>query len=437
MKFWKTSIVLAWGAILPALGYAQDYWVEPAGYGAPMGAVPQDYGYGYCPPGGGGDLYQQLVPESHFRFRNDATCDLSFKEAFSQTYVRLDYLQWQIDGGKNSLLGAPNSSGADLSGRDPNNMLLASDQAGPRAPVPTAAVVPSLPSNHDTLSGLHALIGVPTRVGTWETEMFYFEQLDNGVRVNPYTASNNLGASFPVIAATTLLTDGVISSNNMILYSDSYFARETATFFGAEMNWILPPAVPNVPVTVSPIVGFRYINFGDKLEIGGTDSPNANDPPPVDPNEPVEPTILNHYIGSIARNNIFGPQFGFRVTTHVGRLDLGVEPKFIAGINRVSEGVYTREIYSPTEDPRASKDQRTEFTPVFDLSLSGKFHVSDRFALYASYEFMLAGNFSRSYRNVYYNSSANIADPPQIGLRSDLASFFAQGFSVGGELTFR
>lgn len=436
MKFWKTSIALAWGALLPVLGHAQENWIEPTGYGAPMGGVPQ--GYQYCPPGAGGDLYQQLVPDSQFRFTDDAACDLTFKEAFSQTYVRLDYMHWQITGGKNALLGAPNSSGADLSGRDPNNLLLASDQAGPRAPVPTSAVVPSLPSNRDTLSGLHALIGVPTRVGNWETELFYFEEADNGVRVDPYTASNGLGSTFPVIAATTLLTNGAISNNNMILYSDSYFARHESSFFGAEMNWVLPPYVPNVPVTVSPIVGFRYINFADKLQIGGSDTPVVEDPNvPPDPNNPVEPSTMDHYIGSIARNNIFGPQLGFRVTTKVGRLDLGVEPKFIAGINRVSEGVYTRQIYSPTEANRSDKDQRTEFTPVFDLSLSGKFHLSDRFALYAAYDFMIASNFSRSYKNVYYNSSANIADPPQIGLKSDLSSFFAQGFSVGGELTFR
>lgn len=432
MKFWTTGFVLALGAMLPALSHAQEPWVMPGpGYAAPgnlmmpagmppSGMMPS----GYCPPPAGSGLYDELIPQGSICYDTDSRRDLNFKEAFSNSYVRLDYLSWQITGGRHKLLGAPNSSGADLSGQDTSRLLVASDTNGPRAPAPTWAKVPSLPDNQNMQNGLRGVFGIPTRVGTLESEVFYFEQMDSNVNAGPGVIPGTLQ---PIIAATTLLRDGLISPNTMILYSEDYQAREKATFFGAESNWIFPALTPNVRTTAEPLVGFRYINFADRLTIQGTDLPDPSDPT----------TEMNHYIGAITRNNIFGPQFGMRFKTVVGRFDLGCEPKFIVGINRLSEGVSTRQIYSPTEADRADRDTRTEFAPVFDLSASAKLHVSDRFALYVAYDLMVAGGFSRTYNAIDYNSSSTLSDPPQISLRRDLSSFLAQGFAVGGELTFR
>jgi len=424
MKFWTIRFVLALGVLLPALCFAQEPWIAPGpGYPAPGnppagGMLPP--GYGNPAPG----LYEELVPRSRILYDTDSRCDLTFKETFANTYVRLDYLMWQITGGRNALLGAPNSSGADLSGKDPDNLLVASDRNGTRAPSPTYAVVPNLPDNRDILNGLRGVFGIPTRAGTFESEIFYFEQMDNRVAFAPTQTTNSFGFTRPLIAATTLLSNGEVSPSTMILYSDGYQAREKVSFFGAESNWIFPAFLPNVPTTVSPILGFRYVSFQDKMSIAGVD-------------EPDDTTTLNHYIGSIARNNIFGPQIGLRFSTTVGRLDLNMEPKFVAGINRLSEGVSTRQIYSPTEEDRHDNDTRTVFSPIFDLSFSTKLHLSERFAVYVAYDMMVAGGFSRAYNNVYYNSSSTPSDPPQISLRRGLSSFFAQGFAVGGELTFR
>jgi len=423
MKFWTTGIVFAWGVFLPALGFAQEPWIAPGpGYGPP-GAAPSSYGY----DSPAGDLYQELVPQSQFRFDNDSRRDLNFGEAFSQSYVRLDYLFWQISGGHRRLLGAPNSSGADLSGNDPDNMLLASDNNGARAPVPTQAVVPNLHGDRDVVNGLRGVFGIPTRVGTLESEVFYFENVNNQVNVSPYNSATTTGFTRPVIGATTLLQNGQVSSDTMILYSENYQAVQKSAFFGAESNWIFPALTPNVRTTVSPLLGFRYISFMDRLSISGTDLPDPGDPT----------TEMDHFIGSIARNNIFGPQIGLRFTTQVGRLDLGVEPKFVAGINRLSEGVNTQQIFSPNEADRNDSRTRTIFAPVFDLSVSAKLHVSDRFAFYVAYDLIVAGGFSRAYDNIYYNSTTSATTPNQISLRPQSTSFLAQGIAIGGELTFR
>jgi len=428
MKFWKTGIVLAWGALLPALGLAQEPWItQGSGYGPP-GMPPAGYGppptafeYGAPPPAG---LYQELVPQSQFRYQDDSRPRLTFKEAFSESYIRLDYLFWNISGSDKALLGAPSSSTADLSGKTPNNMLLATDFSGPRAPVPTSAVVPSLrDGNNNDLNGLRGVVGIPTRIGTLETEAFYFENLNNGVVFEPYTRSNGV----PVIAATTLLRNGALSPNTMILYSEDYRAVEKATFFGAESNWILPPLTPNIPLTTSPVIGFRYIHLTDRLNIDGTDIPDPDD----------LTTTMEHHIGSIARNNIFGPQIGLRFKTNIGRLELGAEPKFVAGINRLTEGVSTRQIYTPTEPNMSYDDSRTVFSPMFDLSLSSKLHLSERFSLYVAYDLIIAGRVSRSYNIIDYDSPVLQSDPTHIGLQRNLDNFIAQGLAIGGELTFR
>jgi len=384
---------------------------------------------GMPPPGyplpASNSLYQELVPQQGgVRFDTDSRRDLTFGEAFSNSYVRLDYLSWQITGGRNKLLGAPVSGGFDLSGEDTTKLLVAQDANGARAPTPTAAIVPTLPDYRDNLNGIRGVFGIPTLVGTLESEVFYFENLGNGLNFVPGTIP---GTAQRMIGATTLLRDGLPTSSSMILYSENYHAHNSASFFGAETNWIFPAMTPNVRTTAEPLVGFRYISFADKLSIQGTDLPDPND----------LTTQLNHYIGSISRNNIFGPQIGMRFKTVVGRFDLGVEPKFIVGINRLDEGVYTRQLYSPTEANRNITDTRTVFAPIFDLSTSAKLHITDRFAVYVAYDLMVGAGFSRSYNAIDYNSSSVPADPPQINLRRNLSSFLAQGFAVGGELTFK
>src|SRR5690606_7197265 len=138
----------------------------------------------YCPPSfgaPGSSLYEELLPQHRVRYDEDSRCDLTIAEAFARTRIRLDYLNWSINGGENTLLGAPNSSGADLSGDDPDNMLLAQDSNGPRAPVPTYAVVPSLTGDRENLNGMRAFIAIPTQIGDFEAEVFFLQQLENGL----------------------------------------------------------------------------------------------------------------------------------------------------------------------------------------------------------------------------------------------------------------
>ncbi len=435
MKVWTTGILLTLTALLPTLAFGQDQWSVPGapatGYFDPVYCPnPQAGMYDQFAPQAG--MYEQLLPARGDQRYCDSRFNLTAREAFAGSYIRLDYMQWQITGGDGTLLGAPVANPSiDLSGNTPGAQLQANDPLTGALPSSTV-IVPKLGSAWDTVNGLRGTFGIPTTVGTFEADFFYFQQVENSIRIDPYVNTRIPGTVTTVIGATTLLVNGQEVNNRMILYNESYLAQQTTSLWGTQGNWIYPPFTPNVPVEFSPIIGFRYLSLDDRLRIAGT---NVNDT-----------VTLNHVIESIARNNIFGPQIGLRAQSTMGRLELGVETKFIAGINSMTEVVKTQEIFNPTtstnpdqatEAPRNIRGHRTRFAPIFDLGLSGKLQVNDHFKLYASYQMLLGGGFSRAFDNIDYNSPTSITSAPQIGLDPNLSKFMAHGFAVGGEVVFR
>lgn len=438
MKRWMTGILVALGGLLPTLAHAQDPWMSPgmqaSGFqetlppGMPL--QPQRWSNsaqgGYCPPSA--NTYQQLVPGwGTYLDDHDDPGWLPLKEAFANSYLRVDYLLWDITGPSNVLLGAPNSSGADLSGKTPNNRLVAVDPVnGPRQL--TSAIVPTLQQSYMQQSGIRGVIGVPTREGTLEAETWYIEKGRNNIQINPFL-DNQIPPGQTLIGGMTLLNNGAVSSTTMILFSQSYQAAQQTALFGAEGNWIFNPFTANVPMEVSPILGFRYIRLQDTLHIFGDDIPDPTNAPT---------TVLHHDISSLARNNIFGPQIGLKFASTVfKRVDLGAETKFVIGINKMSESVRTQQIYSTAEAPQIHNDQPTRFSPFFDLSLYSKIHLTNNFHLYVGYDLLLGSGISRAYQNIYYNAPASVNDPPAITLQSSHDTFIAHGLAVGGELVFR
>ncbi|HWL11236.1 MAG TPA: BBP7 family outer membrane beta-barrel protein [Planctomicrobium sp.] len=441
MKFWTTGIFVALGALLPTLALGQNQWdapgLPPANYFEP--SYSNGYPGGGYPGGGYSGGYEQLLPERNDQYGGDSLRRLTIREAFAESYVRLDYMHWKINGGDGALLGAPvapSTLGApppDLSGRNRNNRLQATNAITGLQPQ-TFVVVPTLENEFDSVNGLRGTFGIPTLAGTLETEIFYFEQVDNVITINPFLDNQSPASASTIIAGTTLFINGALSPDRMILYNDGYQAIQKTSFWGTEANWIFNPFTPNVPTEISPILGFRYIALHDDLSIRGRDIQS--------------PTLtLNHMIESMTRNHIFGPQIGLRAQSYLGpRFELGAEVKFIAGINSMDESVNTSEIFNPTtsadpnqtlEPNRSFNNHRTRFAPVFDLALTGKLQVSPHFKLFASYEFLLGTGFSRAFDNINYDSPPSATSAPTIRLKSDLQEFMAHGFAVGGEFVFR
>ena len=362
----------------------------------------------------------ELLPSHHDLFeRGDGFGHLALGDTLARSWIQIDYLLWDLQAPGNVLLGAGTLTG------DPREGVNAVDRVLGARPN-TIAVVPDLDSsNYDDLNGIRGSFGIPTRVGTLETEAWVLQQGSETINQPPVVDTLN---GTTTIAATTLLRDGAPANGLMILYSDSYRATLDSSLFGTEGNWVMNPVTPNTRVRIRPLVGFRYLRFYEELSMAGTDEPDPILAPGV---------TLDHRIDSETKNHVFGPQFGFRAETEVGRLTLSFEPKFFVGINRYKATVATSQLFSPTEDPTFEKNEHTRFAPTFDLGLAARFHVTQNFSVHVGYDLFVTGNISRPFDHIYYNAPGSVTEPPDVSLAEDTQSFFAHGLTVGGQILFR
>lgn len=457
MTRWTTCLILAFGWVIPVSLPAQDPWGSPpaphSGYFGPQGPgyVPGPA----CPPyrSGPRDPYimSELVPKGPF---DDADCDapglLPFKESLAQSWIRFDYLLWDIRPPENARIGAQTLTNFDASGRDPTTRRLAQ---GPDTRTRTISLDPANPllqsdafitvvnlntARQNDINGGRISFGIPTNAGTLEAETWLTQKDHTKIVINPVRISQTNVVPLPIlIPAIPLLNNGVPADDRNLLFTEGMTVRLETSMFGTEGNWVFNANPPNTGIDWQPLLGFRYIRLEDGMHIYGRDIDISQDPT----------LILDHDIRSLALNHVFGPQLGLRATTKLWRFTLGAETKFVIGLNRLNNQVRTDEILresTPTdpdlvpEQTTIFRDEQTRFAPFLDLSLYSKFHMSDNFALFVAYDLIYGGGISRAYDNVIYDTPASLAnDPPAIRLDGHLTSFYAQGLVVGGEFTWK
>src|SRR5690606_14119827 len=145
----------------------------------------------------------QLVPGGPSLYDHDSRLDLSFKETLARSWIRFDYLLWEMEGGDNTLLGAPVSNNVDLSGRSLPRLQAVDPVNGPR-PL-TAAVVPRLDhEDYDGLSGVRGSFGIPTLLGNFESEAWVLQQSTQKITIDPFIDRSIVGSPQTVLGAVTL-----------------------------------------------------------------------------------------------------------------------------------------------------------------------------------------------------------------------------------------
>ncbi len=429
------GIVIAFG-VMPTLGLAQGPWsaqgVQQAGYHGQLPPHPGPAQDWHQPYGNDALTQYQLLPDDRgFLHDRDSRCDLLLGETISRSWVKFDYLLWDLKPFGNGIVGAPIQEDPgdpvpDLTGNNITSRVSAQDRVtGARAQ--TFITVPDFGRIDDKgLNGARLSLGIPTRIGTFEAEAFALEQSSEGFPVDPRLDTRN---AFPVniIPAVLLLNNGIANDDTMILFSESYRLSLATQVSGTEANWVFNPFDSAAAIQVSPSLGFRYFRLQDHMSISGSDIPD-----PL--NAPM--TILNHRITSRARNNVFGPQIGMKASTQIWKFTFDAETKFLLGINRIEAAVGTAQIFSAAELPTSSKDQITRFAPTLDLGLKMRVACTEHLSLHVGYDLLLGDGYSRAAKNVFYNAPANITDPPQIRLNQERSEFYAHGLSVGGELLF-
>ncbi|MBX3436916.1 MAG: BBP7 family outer membrane beta-barrel protein [Planctomycetaceae bacterium] len=394
-------------------GYGGGYGPTPYAYHGP---APGHYGF---PPGGGlcPETVYELLPDDRFP-SHDESCLTAFASAFQHAYLRLEYLNWDLDDPGRQIVGAPRASGGErglFTAVDPVSQVIVGSAK--------LATLDSVGLHNN--NGLRGTFGLPTRVGTFEAGISVLEQSDAHIFRSRFFDFTSFTTVFP---AVTLLNNGAPSDTTMILFSEGLNVQLRSEFFSTEGNFILNPLTPNQPLRIQPLFGFQYVRFWDNMDIFGTDID------PGDLTDPDDDRTLNHRIQSDAKNNVFAPQVGVRFEFVHEYFSLGVTPKFLLGFNRHRDEVFTEEIFSATEGRITTRAEDSQFAPGLDLSVYGRVHLGRHLSLFVSYQLYYLDNISQAEDNIRYDSIN--ASVPNIVLNPRQEGMFVDGITVGGEFRF-
>jgi hypothetical protein len=401
---WRFSVCLATVILAATSGIARAQ--APPGYGGrPMSALQGD-----CPPGYG-PANPELVGERPWLYDVDSRIDLVLRETLRRSWIRFDYLNWNIDGPGNDLLGARM---ATLDAREPFQAF----DPGNIPRVGVAGLVPDLQDVElDNMNGIRATVGIPMQTGSLEFDVWGIAQASQERVIGPQI---DLLTGAVVLPAITLTSAGTPSDSTMVLFDTNYRNEIRSTLFGTQANYYFNPMSTATHVTTKPLLGFRYVRFKEELEIQGVDAATGTNP----------------RLSSSSHNNLFGPQVGFRTSVDTEWFSVGIEPKVMFGVNRHEDTVSASDILDPGNAIRTENND-TDFAPVIDLSSYLRINVSRSCSLYGGYQILVLTNASRPSDQIRYDAPLVPTDDPRIGLRKDREAVLTHGFMVGGEFRFQ
>lgn len=477
MSRWRTlasMLLLVMG--LPVSGRAQsDGWgppnagVVPAGWHHPSPSLAHGHPAAYPPAaygppgpyasGPGSTTFEQLPDDTGWLY-DDGPLERILAETFRHAFFRVEYLLWDIGDPGNNILGSPTNFALALP--DPTQPFVETD---PVTGNTFLVAAPSLRGVHtNDNNGIRGTFGFLTpNGGAIEASVFALQtskttqglpvvngfstiQVDldgdgipettvtdaNGNTIN--ISTNTIGA----VAQSTLVDGNVPTGDNFFLINDlGYQYTLSTSLWGAECNWVMTPADPGAAMVVSPVLGFRYLNFAESLNQSGQYTFTFVDP--ITGAQLTQPG--NRRIDSDANNNVYGPQFGLRAEMNNRWLSLGVHPKVLLGLNSYKTELNTQEILAPVDlttglerDPSQQLAEKgTTFGIIGDLEVYSRIHFSDRVSVFVGYNLMWTGLITRPAENIVYN----IQSSPQrsdFGLEPQLSGVVIQGLTVGGEV---
>ncbi|HVJ69376.1 MAG TPA: BBP7 family outer membrane beta-barrel protein [Caulifigura sp.] len=402
-----SSLAFAQGPMPTSHGWAPQSSSEAMIPSCPPGGMMPGYGPA-CPPGYGPGP-QQVQPDIFYD--DDSPLDLVIRETIRRSWVRVEYLNWNIKDPGSRLLGAPIATGdprVPFQAFDPGNI----PRVGVQAFVPDTGNF-----SFENLPAMRLAVGAPTEWGSFEADIWGALTARSSMNIDP-VFDPALGAT--LIPAVTLTVNGAPSDSQMILFDAGYHAEMRSSMWGAQGNWVGNPVTPQNSLVLAPVVGIRYVKLNEELEISGTDITTGTSP----------------RISSKSNNNLVGPQVGVRASVDSKWLSLGIEPKVMFGINRHQDTVRSSQIFDAANSS-FSTNEDTDFAPAFNMPGYAKLHLTENFSLFAGYELLWLSNITRPTQSIVYDSPALSTDPPQIRLQKHREQLLAHGFMIGGEFRFR
>jgi hypothetical protein len=433
-------------ALIPGVCLAQGgYGYGPSGtpgawQGQPPPQMPQYPGYPAPPQGASNTIYEQIPDDMGF-LHDDSSLEIALKNVFRHSYYRGEFLLWSASSPGNVLLGG--TAGAYIAST-PEVPLPANTfnipTGNPVTGNPATATEPSLAAfDIKNVNGYRGTIGLPIGPGNFEVSGFVLANRKNefdGTSLIHQEVTANLLSVPPIpntIPANFIgqpITIGGVQQ--FMLYTDSYEAVMRTSIWGSEANYVFdaPNAGTGDLLTISPLIGFRYLNYRESLsQVGGYQV--VTDPAAT----PVTTAPELRSIYSQSNNNSYGPQVGIRAELAVSKVTIGAEPKIMLGLNSYTASLSTINVpfdNYPDNTTLNFHKKSTTFGPVADLKVYSRINVSQYAHVFVAYNVMWAGSLSRPFDNINYNipSSGNRLFNPTS------TDSIIQGLSVGGELRF-
>ncbi len=411
------------GAIA-APGYPANGMMPAAWTDGPNGPVapPVDGGNPPLPPGcetcQNGLTYfdpsllrdEEFDPKCHWPFHcccND-TAKALFTDLVTESWVRVEYLFWDITDPTATLLGAPLASVPN-----PEEDFAVT---GGTARVPTLAGT-QLNDN----SGVRITTGIPLDPGTLEFSGFLLEQAhDQQIELN-----RPFGGGTTFIATSTLF-NGIASTvpNAVRVYDTSYDVSFTSEVWGVQANMVFDTAVPGEGFKHQPVLGARLVSFQEHMTQIGVSSTAAN---------------FITEINSDSRNYVYGVNLGWEMSLVHRWFTLGVRPQATLGLNTYQSKVTTNRWVSETDPLHRFELEENTFGAMIDITTYLRVPVTENFSLHAGYNLLYLFNVQRPHTQIVYDTDAVGQVPISSNFRAveKHEDVLLNGLSFGGEWIFR
>ena len=328
-----------------------------------------------------------------------------------RSWLRVDYLHWDIEDPGNNLVGAP-----VLNLTDP---LTVSDQLNGGVNTGIGVIPDDNALSLDDTSGIRGTWGLDLHQADFELEFFGTE--DNTAR-RGFTGIGNTvfrpdadeGTVERPNIVVPLLTDGAVqdaSSANYLIFNDSFSTSLSSRMWGAEASLLSETYIPNAVTSWQWLGGFRYLAVDEQYDLSGT----------------TQTTQLR----STAINNMYGPEVGFRSGINTQWVTFSVTPRIAFTLNDYTAET-TVAALPGNATPTGGRDGDVEFTPIVQVSFTGEVHLTPNFSVFGGYDLMWIYRATRPFDNVTFDSSSSsgtlVYDVTQ---DITLNSLYTKGLSFG------
>jgi Putative beta barrel porin-7 (BBP7) len=339
---------------------------------------------------------------------------------FDGSFLRVEYLHWNLDHPGDVLLGAPVRGISDP--RQPFVVF------SPGSGSPLAVTrVPDLHSiNLDDTNGIRLVGGLElTYGGTIEVGAFMLAKKESGYKFSGFgdTFIGTFPAlvSVPVTMGTSVLNNGQVG-DTVFLYNQSFEAQYQSQLWGGEANYVGDYDNDGL-FHLNPTVGVRYFSLHERLLQTGVFQ------------DSVLGTEIVTTIDSVTYNNLYGPQVGARLELISKYINLGLDPKLMLLTNTMLGSVTTNRLRSNADPLMKTDETTTSFSFGVDIGTYAQINLHKSFSVRVGYNFIWFGRVTRPEENIYYNDNGASA-PPGVITKLTKHDFFVHGVSVAGELRF-